>query len=107
MYGIYALVNLFSPNSLARCTRSFVLRKQINACVNTIRQHFPLRNLHVRGEVLANKNNTTSLWKIINRCILSKERKIQCYGKDSEQIANEFNKFLSLLEKKLQTLQLK
>ena len=48
MYGIYALVNLFSPNSLARCTRSFVLRKQINACVNTIRQHFPLRNLYVR-----------------------------------------------------------
>ena len=47
MYGIYALVNLFSPNSLARCTRSFVLRKQINACVNTIRQHFPLRNLHL------------------------------------------------------------
>ena len=47
MYGIYALVNLFSPNSLARCTRSFVLRKQINACVNTIRQHFPLRNLYI------------------------------------------------------------
>ena len=47
MYGIYALVNLFSPNSLARCTRSFVLRKQINACVNTIRQHFPLRDLYI------------------------------------------------------------
>ena len=47
MYGIYTLVDLFSPNSLARCTRSFVLRKQINACVNTIRQHFPLRNLYV------------------------------------------------------------
>ena len=44
MYGIYALVNLFSPKSLARCTRSFVLRKQISVCVNTIRQHFPLRN---------------------------------------------------------------
>ena len=54
MYGIYALVNFFSLNhrqsrrhdnqeclldclwlnSLARCTRSFVLRKQITACVN-------------------------------------------------------------------------
>ena len=50
MHGIYALVNLFSPNSLARCTRSFDLRKQINACVNTIRQHFPLRNLYVLHE---------------------------------------------------------
>ena len=49
--------------------------------------------VYVRGEVLANKNNTTSLWKIINRCIPGKERKIQCYSKDSEQIANEFNKF--------------
>jgi hypothetical protein len=48
---------------------------------------------YVRGEVLAHKNNTTSLWKIINRCIPSKERKIQCYSKDSEQIANEFNQF--------------
>ena len=48
---------------------------------------------YVRGEVLAHKNNTTSLWKIINRCIPSKERKIQCYSKDSEKIANEFNKF--------------
>ncbi|CAB4027160.1 Hypothetical predicted protein [Paramuricea clavata] len=46
---------------------------------------------YVRGEVLAHKNNTTSLWKIINRCIPSKERK--CYSKDSEQIANEFNQF--------------
>ena len=48
---------------------------------------------YVRGEVLAHKNNATSLWKIINRCIPSKERKIQCYSKDSEQIANEFNIF--------------
>ena len=48
---------------------------------------------YVRGEVLAHKNNTTSLWKIISRCIPSKERKIQCYSKDSEQIANEFNQF--------------
>ena len=39
---------------------------------------------YVRGEVLAHKNNTTSLWKIINRCIPSKERKIQCYSKDSK-----------------------
>ena len=31
----------------AKLTRSFVLRKQINACVNTIRQHFPLRNLYI------------------------------------------------------------
>jgi hypothetical protein len=48
---------------------------------------------YVCGEVLAHKNNTTSLWKIISRCIPSKERKIQCYNKDSEQIANEFNQF--------------
>ena len=52
MYGIYTLnVNLFSPNSVARCTRSFVLRKQINACVNTIRQHLPLRNLYILESV--------------------------------------------------------
>ena len=37
------MVNLFSKNSLARCTRSFVLWKQINACVNTIRQHFAMK----------------------------------------------------------------
>ena len=35
---------------------------------------------YVRGEELPNKNNITSLWKIINRCIPSKERKIQCYS---------------------------
>ena len=48
---------------------------------------------YVGGEALAHKNNITSLWKIIKRCIPSKEREIQCYSKDSEQIANEFNKF--------------
>ena len=55
---------------------------------------------YVRGEVLAHKNNTTSLWKIISRCIPSKERKMQCYSKDSEQIANEFNQlFIAVGEK--------
>ena len=55
---------------------------------------------YVRGEVLANKSNTTSLWKIINGCIPSKERKIQRYSKDSEQIANEFNKFFIVVGEK-------
>ncbi len=45
------------------------------------------------SEVLVHKNNATSLWKIISRSIPSKERRIQCYSKDLEQIANEFNQF--------------
>jgi hypothetical protein len=47
------------------------------------------------GQRIKTRDNQskTSLWKIISRCIPSKERKIQCYSKDSEQIANEFNQF--------------
>ena len=43
--------------------------------------------------MLAHKNNTASLWKIINRSIPSKERTIKSYSKAPEQIANEFNQF--------------
>ena len=67
MYGIYALVNLFSLNSLARCTRSFVLRKQINACVNTMRQHLPSRNLYIFNERMEiTLNNAMILIMLIN-----------------------------------------
>ena len=62
---------------------------------------------YVRGEVFAHKNNTASLWKIINRSIPTKDKTIQCYSKASDLIANEFNHFLSQLAQKLQMLQLK
>ena len=39
---------------------------------------------YVRGEVSAHKNNTASLWKIINRSIPTKEIPIQCYSQDPE-----------------------
>ena len=48
---------------------------------------------YVRGEVLAHKNNTSSLWKIINHSMPKKKRTIQFYSKAPEQVANEFNQF--------------
>ena len=60
---------------------------------------------YVRGEVLAHKNNTASLWKINNRSLPSKERTIKSYSKAPEQITNEFNQFFVTFGEK--TLQLK
>ena len=41
-------------HSLAHCIRSFVLWKQINACENTIRQHFPWRNRYLLSTAFNN-----------------------------------------------------
>ena len=43
LFGIYAHVVFVSENSLVRYAHSFVflIRQQINSCVNTVRAHFP------------------------------------------------------------------
>ena len=46
-------------------------------------------------EVLQHRNNPSSLWKIINRVIPSKEQENQTYTKDLKLVANEFNQFFS------------
>ena len=50
---------------------------------------------HIREEVQAHKDNSGSLWKIINSCIPSKEKDSQVYSKDHDQVANDFNQFFS------------
>ena len=46
-YGIYIRVNLFSQNEQASATSEWVLRKQINRCINAIQKHFPSSNLFI------------------------------------------------------------
>ena len=40
---------------------------------------------------LKNKNNSSSLWKMINNCIPSKDRTTLSYTKDTSLLAEEFN----------------
>ena len=46
-------------------------------------------------EVQRNKNNPSSLWKIINLAMPSRERERQIYTKDYKVVAAEFNRFFS------------
>ena len=55
---------------------------------------------YVRGEVLAHKNNSGSLWKVINNSIPSKEKQIHVYSKDSKSVADDFNQFFSSVGRK-------
>lgn len=55
---------------------------------------------YVRGEVLADKNNSGSLWKVINNAIASKEKQIHIYSKDPKSVADYFNQFFSSVGRK-------
>ena len=46
-------------------------------------------------EVTANKNNSGSLWKIINRAIPSKDNQRPAFTKDVTVLTNEFNQFFA------------
>ena len=46
-------------------------------------------------EVQLHKDNPSSLWKIINRVIPSKNQERLTYSKDLKTTANEFNRFFS------------
>jgi hypothetical protein len=46
-------------------------------------------------ETLKNKNNSGSLWKIINNCIHSKDRNTLTYAKDTSLVADEFNHYFT------------
>jgi hypothetical protein len=46
-------------------------------------------------ETLKNKNNSGSLWKIINNCIPSKDRNTLTYAKDTSLVADEFNHYFT------------
>lgn len=50
---------------------------------------------HVSDEISKNKNNPSSLWKTINRCLPLKEIDRQVYSKDPKVVATEFNEFFS------------
>ena len=49
-------------------------------------------------EVTANKNNSGSLWKIINRAIPSKDKQRPAFTKDLKVLANEFNQFFAKVD---------
>ena len=44
---------------------------------------------------LKNKNNSSSLWKMINNCIPSKDRVTLSYTKDTSLLAEEFNNYFA------------
>lgn len=50
---------------------------------------------HTFEEVTANKNNSGSLWKIINRAIPSKDKQRPAFIKDVAVLTNEFNQFFA------------
>ena len=50
---------------------------------------------HTFEEVTANKNNSGSLWKIINRAIPSKDKQRSAFTKDVAVLTNEFNQFFA------------
>jgi hypothetical protein len=56
--------------------------------------------VHVRAEVNVHKYKPTSLWKVINSCIPSKDKGTLMYSKNTEVvIANDFNKFIHSIRK--------
>nr|XP_058960856.1 uncharacterized protein LOC131787797 [Pocillopora verrucosa] len=50
---------------------------------------------HTFEEVTANKNNSGSLWKIINRAIPSKDKQRPAFTKNVAVLTNEFNQFFA------------
>jgi hypothetical protein len=52
---------------------------------------------HVYNEVMKHKNNTGSLWKIINDTVAYKEKETIAYSKDPKIVAEEFNHLILLL----------
>jgi hypothetical protein len=55
---------------------------------------------HVRTEVNLHKGNSRSLWKVINRCIPSKDKIILTYHKNTLEVANDFNQFFQSVRKR-------
>ena len=50
---------------------------------------------YVSDEVTKHKNNSSFLWKIINRCVPSRKKDSQTYSKDQKVMAEEFNQFFA------------
>ena len=88
-------------------TRDLLLKQFIQSRQDTERMNFK-RSLnlfkkklqeaerdHSSEEVTANKNNTASLWKIINRAIPSKDKLRPAFTKDVTVLTNEFNQFFA------------
>ena len=48
---------------------------------------------HVQTEVILHKHNSRSLWKVINRCIPSKDKRNLTYHRNTLDVANDFNQF--------------
>ena len=92
-------------------SRDLLLKKFLKTRQNTDWQKFKeLRNTvkkkfleaetrHTFEEVSLNKNNSRSLWKIINRAIPSKNKDIPTYTKNLTVVTNEFNQFFSKVGK--------
>lgn len=66
-----------------------LIRNQVKVILKQAEENYTKRN------VLQHKNNSNSLWKIINRCIPSKSTTKLTYSKDHLIVANEFNKYFS------------
>ena len=54
---------------------------------------------YTHHEVQNNKQNSRSLWKVINRAIPSKDKERPTYTKNLTVLANEFNHFFSMVGK--------
>ena len=50
---------------------------------------------HIQGEINKNKNNKSSLWKVIKRCVPRKDVSQPEYTKDLSILANEFNAYFT------------
>ena len=48
---------------------------------------------YVRSEITANKENKTSIWKTVRRCLNSSRNPRLAYSRDLTEVANEFNEF--------------
>ena len=54
----------------------------------------------VRTEVNLHKDNSRSLWKVINKFIPSKDKRILTYHKNTLEVANDFNQFFQSVGKR-------
>lgn len=76
-----------------RDKRDWEVYKESRNCVKTKLKN-AARN-HIFDEVKEHKNNSGSLWKIINNVIPSKEKETQVYSKDRKSIVEDFNQFFT------------
>ena len=53
---------------------------------------------YTAAEVELHKNNPSSMWKIINRAIPSKDQERHVYSRDPKTVADEFNQFFRPME---------